>query len=469
MADSDYTAHITRLTNDIESMVEEMPCQPILFIGSGISLRYFDGPSWTELLEELADRCPKTDRTIGYFLQRGDSEEEIGSELSDDYYEWAYDSGQDRFPDELYDEQSYGKNIFLKYEVSKYFQSITPESLEDIDEEYQEEIGLLQEIQPHAIITTNYDTLLETLFPDYKPIVGEEILQSPHQNIGEIYKIHGCISEPEKLVLTQDDYNAFAETKKYLTAKLLTYFAEHPVLIAGYGVGDANVKRVLRDLDQILAPEDGVIENILFLQWNSQEEIAEREVFDSQRRFDLNGNRVFLNYTTANGFEWVFRAFGGGGSIEGTNLKLLRSVLANTYDVVATKAPRKEVDIEYESLQWAAESEDAMGTLFGVTLLDNPQDLNLHYRYRLSDLAERLGYETWHPAHYLIEEIEEETGVNIKEADTIYHIDIAFNRSEPDHRYSDAAVELLRKVDEGEEYELNTTPVNLGLDSHDDS
>jgi hypothetical protein len=71
------------------------------------------------------------------------------------------------------------------------------------------------------------------------------------------------------------------------------------------------------------------------------------------------------------------------------------------------------------------------------------------------DVANELGWDTWHYANQLIEEIEEERGVNIKESDNQYHMDIAFNRDAPQHRYSDAAVELLGKVRDGEEYELD--------------
>jgi len=59
--------------------------------------------------------------------------------------------------------------------------------------------------------------------------------------IGEIFKIHGCITDPAGIVLTDDDYEDWNNKKKYLSAKLLTYFLEHPVLIIGYSAQDPNV------------------------------------------------------------------------------------------------------------------------------------------------------------------------------------------------------------------------------------
>jgi hypothetical protein len=457
---ADYGTYIDSTTKRIEKKVDEMKCQPVLFVGSGLSNRYFGGPNWRELLEEMAERCPLVEKELEYYFQRGDTEEEVGQILSEQYYEWAWGAGRSRFPDELYEDETYDESIYLKHEVAEYFKSITPDSMEEIPDDKEQEIKLLQEIQPHAIITTNYDTFLESLFPDYQSIVGEEVLRTPHQSIGEIYKIHGDVSTPDELVLTEEDYKDYAETRKYLTSKLLTYFAEHPVLIAGYGVGDDNVRRILADIDKILAPEDDVVENIFFLDWSRN--ISEEEIFETETRFQtVDESSILLNYILSEGFEWVYRAFGSGGSIEGVNLKLLRTVMANAYDIVASKAPRKEVNIDYKNLKRAADSEDVLGTMFGVSVLDNPPDFNIIYRYRLSDVAEELGYSHWHYANELIEQIEDENGVNIKEFDNVYHIDTAFESDYAEHKYSEAAIELLSKVDRGKEYELDVTSRNL--------
>src|SRR6266436_6416950 len=62
MADAEHEAtapaYRAEITADIESCVSQMGCQPILFVGSGLSKRYFAGPSWDELLATLAKECP---------------------------------------------------------------------------------------------------------------------------------------------------------------------------------------------------------------------------------------------------------------------------------------------------------------------------------------------------------------------------------------------------------------------------
>ncbi|WP_370686163.1 SIR2 family protein, partial [Vibrio parahaemolyticus] len=58
---------------------------------------------------------------------------------------------------------------------------------------YQQEVELLANLNVDGVITTNWDMFIEQLFPEYTTYVGqEELLFSNPQEIGEIYKIHGC-------------------------------------------------------------------------------------------------------------------------------------------------------------------------------------------------------------------------------------------------------------------------------------
>lgn len=353
---------------DVQETLNELECQPILFVGTGISKRYFEAPSWHELLEEMSAQCPIIDKPYGYYKQDMHPRE-IGQLFSEKFKEWAWEVRSEEFPEELF--EGHDSDIYLKYKISEYVDSITPESLESIAPKWEKEIELLVDIEPHAIITTNYDRFLELVFPDYKPIIGQEIYGTNYASIGEIFKIHGCVSRPGELVLTKADYDKFEENQKYLSAKLLTYFAEHPVMIVGYGAEDPNIRRILSDIDVILTSGDNLIPNIHFVEWSP--DITDADVPARHKSIPVGGERsVRVNSAHAFGYEWIYEAFGRGGNIEGVNIKLLRTLLANTYDIVTTEAPRKKIN--YESLQLASD-EDRLATLFGIAPLDDQSAL----------------------------------------------------------------------------------------------
>lgn len=152
---AEYEKYKNQITKEIVDCIEMMECLPILFIGSGLSKRYFNAPNWDELLAKLADENPLS-KPIAYYKQNFKSNESIGSELSKNYNEWAWDEGKSEFSEGLFS-QDYQSDIFIKNKVSNYLKQITPNSFEGINQDYHDELKKLKEISPHAIITTNYD------------------------------------------------------------------------------------------------------------------------------------------------------------------------------------------------------------------------------------------------------------------------------------------------------------------------
>lgn len=364
--------HRRIIESDISEVVDSYEVQPILFVGSGLSQRYFDAPNWEGLLRKMGEKCPKINKPLEYYKQ-DNTLPQIGSEFADKYREWAWDlyeeeSGADSndFPDHLYQEDD--SSVYLKYKVSEYLKSITPDSLSDVDDEWEKEIERLQEIQPHAIITTNYDPFLERVFPDYDAIIGEEVLDIDFTRIGEIFKIHGCVSDLDEMVLTGDDYTGFRKKKAYLSAKLLTYLSEHPVLIVGYGIGDRNVKSILSDVDRALTHEDGsLIPNIFHLRWN--DDLSKPDTPGTSELIPVENNRkVRVRSIQASSYKWPYEAFGESGTIEGMTIKELRKLMGNTYDIVTEEAPRS--DIAFQRLTSVSEEEN-LERLFGITPLED--------------------------------------------------------------------------------------------------
>ncbi len=391
-------------------------------LAQGLQEDIFNAPDWESLLKEMSTQCPKINMPFEYYRQTTENLIDIGSEFSNDFLKWAWED-QTQFPDELFEENT-SKDIFFKYKIAELFEGLTPKKIEEIISSYTTEIKALQDIRPHAIITTNYDKLLEIIFPEYTPIIGQKILRTEYNTIGEIYKIHGCCSDYSSIVINKDDYENFQKKKKYLSAKLLTYFAEHPLLFIGYNAGDPNIKAILSDIDELLTNEDNeLVPNIYFIEWNN--ELEDTNLYAREKTILLdNGNNIRIKNIVADSYDWVYEAFSVDDALERVNPKLLRALLARTYELVRSDVPRKTVEINYSSLDSALKENEGLAKIYGITTTNNPKAFNINYPLTLGEVGKRLGYNSWHPANVLISKVYRDKGVNIKESDNKYHVGI---------------------------------------------
>lgn len=449
----DYSQYQREITADIAATLKQLQSQPILFVGSGFALRYASGPTWAELLTEMANECPLIDRGFAYYQQKYDNDlPTIGSVFAGQYFEWAWtDDGRKRFPDELYAE-GVPRDAFIKYAAAERLRHL---SVETASPELKVELTALTMMGAHAVITTNYDDLLEPLFPNYEVIVGQNLFRQSALVVGEIFKIHGSISEPESIVFTKEDYEAFDENKKYLSAKLLTYFAEHPLLFVGYSASDPNIRNVLHDISRMFRQSSEMIPNIYILQWDPNQSADSYPV--REHVIEVGDDvTVRIKCIIANSFEWVYRAFGAGGTMEKVDLKALRALAHRMLNLIRTDIPTKNVQVNYESLEHAISNEEVFGNLFGVTNLGDPAAVNANHPYTSAMLAKELGFKYWTQTNKLIDRVKAETGFDMKASDNLYHVNIKVGQAEASRarKYSDAAVALLKKVRDGNPYEI---------------
>ena len=124
----------------------------------------------------------------------------------------------------------------------------------------RDELAKLKELSNRSlagIITTNYDRLLEVETEGYKSFVGqEELIFSALQGWAEIYKIHGSVTDPSTILITDKDYREFKEFSPYLTAKLMTIFMEYPIIFMVYSLTDPNIRIILEDLGKCLSKKN---------------------------------------------------------------------------------------------------------------------------------------------------------------------------------------------------------------------
>lgn len=240
------------------------------------------------------------------------------------------------------------KDSPLKIELSEYIKSKCNTVIET--EQNKKEMDLLRKINIDGIITTNWDTFLESIFPDFRVFIGqEELLFSAPQSIAEIYKIHGCCTRPNSLVLTGEDYRLFNERNKYLAAKLLTIFIEHPIIFMGYSITDKNIQEILNSILLCLTNDNihKLKDTLVFVEYDK--DVAEAEM-SSSNLVTSEGKNLPMTIIRTNDFSKIYEAL---ISVERKfPARLLRFMKEHVYELVKTNDPKGKlyvVDIDDET------------------------------------------------------------------------------------------------------------------------
>ena len=210
---------------------------PFLFIGSGISRRYMKLPNWEELLRHFASRIhPDNPLALEVFVQKagGKNWADVSTIIEAEFNAlWLTSPEFEKQRSEHQDAVKGGVSPF-KLEVAAYFRRARKAAE---DGHLQDELSCLVNVAKRSVagvITTNYDMLPEEVFRGYSTFVGQEqLLFGGTQGVSEIYKIHGCCTQPGSIVITASDYQDFERRNAYLAAKLLTIFVEHPIIFIG--------------------------------------------------------------------------------------------------------------------------------------------------------------------------------------------------------------------------------------------
>lgn len=448
-----YERYKSEIADDIQDIIQHLGCQPILFVGSGLSKRYFGGPSWDELLGILAERCPLIDKSLTFYKQIYSTPQLVGEFFASKYHEWAWSDGKSNFPDSLFHD-GIPSSAYIKHAIATILDEMTPLNFDDLKKiGYAQELESFNKIKPHAVITTNFDKMLETIFPDHHPVIGQQILKSTTFAIGEIFKIHGCVSAYGSLVFTEADYNEFVKKKKYLSAKLLTFFSEHPLLFIGYSASDPNIRAILSDIDEALPEAGGIIPNVYILDWNPS--LSEGSTPPREKLISTSEDRsVRVKLIEAEDFAWVFDAFGANPPLNDVNPKILRALIARSYEMVRHDIPKMAVHADFEMLSESVKDSTTFGALFGIANIKDYSTLSAKYPYSATELGRHLGGQTWHLCNKLIDKITSEKGVNIRESDNKYHICEKINKTKF-RKYSDEALKLLTSCRDGKDYTID--------------
>lgn len=308
---------------------------PFLFLGSGFSRHYINTPDWRGILEMFA---PK--HINQYFsMLNTDSlpliATHIAKDLTTDFWNLPEtDITKKKYADEITDQ-----SILLKIKIADYLKT---KSIEDFPPQYTEEIDVLKNLCIDGIITTNWDDTAERIFPKFTPYIGQqELIFAPTFNIGEIYKIHGCLREPSSMVLTESDYKDYNEKNAYLAAKLITIFIEHPIVFMGYSISDMNIMDLLRSLVCCMDKKnlDKLRDNLFFVDWQT----SDTEIFRIDSHSISLNNDIVLPVTRieTNNYLRVFNCLSKYERSIPANL--LREYKKQFYNIIVSEKPEKQL------------------------------------------------------------------------------------------------------------------------------
>jgi hypothetical protein len=407
----------------------------------------------------FAKQCPLVDKDYAYYKQTHKHPLIIGEEFARLYQQWAWGNGRNRFPTEMYSD-TVPEQAYIKYAIADHLASVTPSALSDVtDKAMKAEIAALQNVRPHAVITTSYDTFLELVFPEYQPVIGQNIINSAQILFGEIFKIHGCVSDYNSLVFTQSDFDEFTRKKKYLSAKLLTYFSEHPLLFVGYSASDPNIRAILSDIDECIptrGPPGTLIPNIYILEWRAAMPMDYIPAREKLIQID-EGRSLRIKAIETDDFHWVFSAFGSHQPLNAVSPKVLRALLHRSYDLVRHDIPRQTIHADFEMLEQAVKTNTGFAKLFGITTINGASSNAVNYPYTLTDVAEKVTGKKgayWSAAQVYIDRIKAEKKIDIKGSDNLYHCATKSGKKSLVHKYSDHLCDIIGKIKNDEEYEL---------------
>ncbi len=263
------------MNNEIIEIVKNFNSTPFLFIGSGLSMRYLGLPKWNELLTIFAKRINNDD--FSYNSYENDAKTfdlkagllpKIAELIELDFNKKWFKEPSFRQLDTDYLSYVKAGTSPFKAEIAMYIKNNS-----HIIDSYKNEIEKLSEISKKSlsgIITTNYDCFIENTMDNYTTYIGQQqLLFSSTQGLAEIYKIHGCITNPNTIIINEEDYVDFDDNSSYLAAKLMTIFVEYPIIFIGYSINDRNVQKILKSIIKCMSNDNikKLQDNFIFIEY----------------------------------------------------------------------------------------------------------------------------------------------------------------------------------------------------------
>lgn len=213
----------------------------VVFVGAGVSCNVPGMPSWNDLIVKMADAIVYSKCKECRHEWKCDNKEKCLTKndfSADDYL---------KIPQYVYNQDKDTYNMIIRENISDHRVSDAPMS------------KAIFELKPSHIITTNYDTLIESSESEYCHQYGVIIYDTDLLNAEKkkyIIKMHGDVSDLDTIVLKEQDYLNFSQTHVLIELFVKALLTDHTFLFLGYSLNDYNVKLILNWINYIRAQNE---------------------------------------------------------------------------------------------------------------------------------------------------------------------------------------------------------------------
>jgi hypothetical protein len=132
------------------------------------------------------------------------------------------------------------------------------------------------------------------------------LLSNPY---GSVYKIHGCVSDIQNIIITEEDYERFDKRYELIRAQLLSLFIHNPIIFIGYSISDVNIKNILKTIFMCIEPSSKDAERIRknFLLVEHQKDSISQEI--REHDIDIEGfGTIRINKRKTDNYEIIYKS-----------------------------------------------------------------------------------------------------------------------------------------------------------------
>lgn len=200
----------------------------VLFIGAGVS-KNAGLPDWDELLRDLAREAGMNEAELAALRGLGALDQARAAEIR---LEMRWRSPPGVRP--------------LARHVSKAFEAVHGYALGH---------ALLAALPVREVVTTNYDALFERA----SLAIGKTVSVLPHSPRSGasrwLLKMHGCVTDPDNIVLTREDYVRYDLRRQALAGIVQALLLMRHMLFIGFSLRDDNFHRIADAVRRARVPQ----------------------------------------------------------------------------------------------------------------------------------------------------------------------------------------------------------------------